>query len=541
MALSKIHLIGLSALTGILLALGWPAIGDLSPILFFALVPLLFVEHELSNSPRSFFAYPLFAFATFNLCTTWWVYCVTEGFTTKIFVLLAAIAVNSLMMTIVFTLFRYAKKHLGNRRGYIALITFWMAFEYFHLNWELTWPWLALGNGFANQVTWIQWYEYTGVFGGTLWILIANMLVFQILKRSLFEGADFGKNKATLVIVALVLIVPIVISKIMYQNYEEVSHPIEIAIIQPNVDPYNEKYATSGTEQLDEMIRLLDKNLKTDPAYIVAPETALSGDIQEHNINHSPTIEIVRTFLNRHPKTEFVSGMSSWRLLRKDALTSTARKFPQSDAYYDMYNAAIQVGAADQPQVYHKSKLVQGVEKMPFASILKPLEDFALDLGGTIGSLGSQDESSVFQSAFSDFKVAPVICYESIYGEYVASYVKKGAELIFIMTNDGWWDDSPGYKQHLAYARLRAIENRRSIARSANTGISCFINQRGDILNATEWWQEAVIQGTLNANHELTVYTKAGNYLARLASFIAAGLLIFAFVNSRRANAFSNL
>ena len=109
------------------------------------------------------------------------------------------------------------------------------------------------------------------------------------------------------------------------------------------------------------------------------------------------------------------------------------------------------------------------------------------------------------------------------------------------MTNDGWWDDSPGYKQHLAYARLRAIENRRSIARSANTGISCFINQRGDILNATEWWQEAVIQGTLNANHELTVYTKAGNYLARLASFIAAGLLIFAFVNSRRANAFSNL
>jgi apolipoprotein N-acyltransferase len=445
------------------------------------------------------------------------------------------------MMTLVFMLFHYTKKHLGQRRGYIALIAYWMAFEYFHLNWELTWPWLSLGNGFANQVTWIQWYEYTGVFGGTLWILIANILVFQILKRSLFEGADFGKNKATLVIVALVLIVPIVISKIMYQNYEEVSHPIEIAIIQPNVDPYNEKYETSGEEQLYEMIGLLDKNLKGNVSYIVAPETALSGDIQEHNINHSRSVEIVRNFLNRHPKTEFVSGMSSWRLLHKDALTSTARKFPQSDAYYDMYNAAIQIDVEGTPQVYHKSKLVQGVEKMPFASILKPLEDFALDLGGTIGSLGSQDESSVFQSSFSDLKVAPVICYESIYGEYVASYVQKGAGLIFIITNDGWWDDSPGYKQHLAYARLRAIENRRSIARSANTGISCFINQRGDIVDATEWWEEAVIQGTLNANHELTVYTKAGNYLARIVSFIAAGLLIFAFVNSRRANAFSNL
>jgi apolipoprotein N-acyltransferase len=339
----------------------------------------------------------------------------------------------------------------------------------------------------------------------------------------------------------LLLIIPILISQIRYHAYEEIENPVEVAVVQPNIDPYNEKYETSGEEQLYEMIGLLDKNLKGDISYIVAPETALSGNIQEHNINHSRTIEIIKTFLNRHPKTEFVSGMSSWRLLHKDALTSTARKFPQSDAYYDMYNAAIQIDVEGTPQVYHKSKLVQGVEKMPFASILKPLEDFALALGGTIGSLGSQDESSVFQSAVSDFKVAPVICYESIYGEYVASYVQKGANLIFIMTNDGWWDDSPGYKQHLAYARLRAIENRRSIARSANTGISCFINQRGDIVDATEWWEEAVIQGTLNANHELTVYTKAGNYLARIVSFIAAGLLIFAFVNSRRANAFSNL
>ena len=541
MTLSKIHLIGLSALTGVLLALGWPAIGNFSPILFLALVPLLVVEHYLSSTNRSFALYPLLAFAAFNTGTTWWIYCVTESFTTKLFVLLAAIAVNSIMMTLVFMLFHYTKKHLGQRRGYIALIAYWMAFEYFHLNWELTWPWLSLGNGFANQVSWIQWYEYTGVFGGTLWILIANILVFQLLSKALFNALPFGKNKGTLIIIAAVLIVPIVISKIRYHNYAEAAQPIEVAVIQPNVDPYNEKYETSAAEQLEEMIKLLDNNLKGEPSYIVAPETALSGDIQEHNILESSTIRTIGHFLQRHPKTEFVSGMSSWKLLKKDALTGTARKFAQGDAYYDMYNAAIQIGVEGTPQVYHKSKLVQGVEKMPFASILKPLEDLALDLGGTIGSLGSQEESSVFQSASSDLKVAPVICYESIYGEYVASYVQKGANLIFIMTNDGWWDDSPGYKQHLAYARLRAIENRRSIARSANTGISCLINQRGDILDASNWWEEAVIQGTLNSNHELTVYTRAGNYLARIASFVAAALLVFAFVNSRRSNALPNL
>ena len=127
MALSKIHLIGLSALTGILLALGWPAIGNFSPILFLALIPLLLVEHYLSSTNRSFALYPLLAFAAFNTLTTWWIYCVTEGFATKIFVLLAAIAVNSIMMTLVFMLFHYTKKHLGQRRGYIALIAYWMA------------------------------------------------------------------------------------------------------------------------------------------------------------------------------------------------------------------------------------------------------------------------------------------------------------------------------------------------------------------------------------------------------------------------------
>lgn len=540
-SITRRHLLGLALLTGILLALGWPAIGNFSPVLFLAFIPLLFAEHHISSTNRPMFGYALLAFITFNVLTTWWVFSVSEDWATKIFVVTAAVMVNSLMMTLVFSLFHYTKKHLGARRGYIALIVLWLAFEYFHLNWELTWPWLSLGNGFANQVSWIQWYEYTGTFGGSFWILLINLLIFTILKRSMFEGAVFKDNKFALVLVAVLLIVPIVISKLMYTNYVEEERPVEIAILQPNVDPYNEKYATTGEEQLLKMLSLLDKSIDGEVDYIVAPETALSGNIQENALEESNPIRIITEFANQHPRTAFVSGMSSWKLLSGDQLTSTARPIPNSNAYYDAFNAAIQISSETDPQIYHKSKLVQGVEKMPFAALLKPLENFALDMGGTTGSLGSQEEASVFTSAKTNLKIAPVICYESIYGEYVASYVLKGANLIFIMTNDGWWEDTPGYKQHLAYARLRAIENRRSIARSANTGISCFINQRGDILNTTEWWQEAVIKGTLNANDKLTVYTRAGNYLARIASFLAVGLLVFAFVNSKRSKASSNL
>lgn len=538
--MSKLYLAGLSILTGILLALGWPAIGNFSPLLFLAFIPLLFVEHYSSSTSRTFLWYPLLAFTTFNTLTIWWVYCVSEDFATKIFVVLAAVAVNSVAMTCVFSLFHYTKKHLGGQRGYIALVAYWMAFEYLHLNWELTWPWLSLGNGFANQVTWIQWYEYSGVLGGTLWILIVNMLVFGILKRSMFDNFTFNQNRLSLILVAGILIVPIVISKIMYHNYTETVQPVKVTLLQPNIDPYTEKYETSGSQQLLKMLKLLN-DIDDDIDYILAPETALSGDIQENMIGETDAVIIINKFLKSRPKTNFVSGMSSWKLLGKDELTSTARKFQNNEAYYDMYNAAIQITLDEESQVYHKSRLVQGVEKMPFASLLKPLENFALDMGGTTGSLGSQDEASVFTSSATDIKVAPVICYESIYGEYVSSYVQKGANLIFIMTNDGWWGDTPGYKQHLAYARIRAIENRRSIARSANTGISCFINQRGDILQSTEWWTEATITGTLNANEYLTVYTKWGNFLARISSFLAVSLLVFSFVNSKRANASPNL
>jgi apolipoprotein N-acyltransferase len=123
-----------------------------------------------------------------------------------------------------------------------------------------------------------------------------------------------------------------------------------------------------------------------------------------------------------------------------------------------------------------------------------------------------------------------VICYESIYGDFVREYILNGADLIFIITNDGWWDDTPGYRQHLLYGRLRAIEMRRSIARSANTGISCFINQRGDILQKTGWWNKTAIKGTLNKNEEITFYARTGDTIGRVFSFLAVFLFLIARV-----------
>ena len=164
---------------------------------------------------------------------------------------------------------------------------------------------------------------------------------------------------------------------------------------------------------------------------------------------------------------------------------------------------------------------------MPYPAVFGFLEKLAIDLGGTAGSLGTQEERSVFISP-NGISVAPVVCYESIFGEYVGEYVRNGANLIFIITNDGWWGNTPGFSQHLIYGRLRAIETRRSIARSGNTGISCFINQRGDISQATEWWKADVIKGSINSNSGETFYVKFGDIIWRGSFYISGIILLFA-------------
>jgi apolipoprotein N-acyltransferase len=111
----------------------------------------------------------------------------------------------------------------------------------------------------------------------------------------------------------------------------------------------------------------------------------------------------------------------------------------------------------------------------------------------------------------------------------VSSYVNKGADAIFIMTNDGWWEDTPGYRQHLAYARIRAIENRRSIARSANTGSSAFINQRGDLIAPTGWWEAISIKADIHLNKTKTYYTENGDYIGRIAGFVGVLMLLWSW------------
>ena len=175
-----------------------------------------------------------------------------------------------------------------------------------------------------------------------------------------------------------------------------------------------------------------------------------------------------------------------------------------------------------------------GVENFPYQDILKPvLGNIMIDLGGTVAMKTTQEERSALKLS-NHTATAPIICYESVYGEYVTGYIKNGAELLSIITNDAWWGDTQGHKQHLSYAKLSAIETRRDVVRSANTGISAFINQKGDIVQQLGYEKRGSLRGDVQLNQEETFYVKYGDYIARVASFIALFSFLFAVVKFQR-------
>jgi apolipoprotein N-acyltransferase len=168
----------LSVASGILLSLAWLRFPGWT--LFFAFFPLLLLEHYFVQNRKdfrvvSFWGHALLTFLVWNSITTWWI-----SHATIVGAILAILA-NSFLMSIVWWLGHAARRHFSSNLGYLALIVFWISFEYFHYNWDIEWPWLNLGNGFANSIKMVQWYEYTGTLGGSLWVLMMNVFAIQDL------------------------------------------------------------------------------------------------------------------------------------------------------------------------------------------------------------------------------------------------------------------------------------------------------------------------------------------------------------------------
>lgn len=432
--------------------------------------------------------------------------------------------VNTFCMSLPLPLFQFTVRQQGSFIGYLSLVTYWVSMEHAHLQWEFSFPWLTLGNGLACWPEWVQWYEYTGTLGGTVWILVANLLLYYLLSGKKTATQRWLKGMA-----GCWLVLPILCSYGMYVAYKEHGEAAEVVVMQPNINPNTGELVDTGEvlsmqERVEHFIELSEKQLTSKTKFLVWPEIAIDGLFDEQILGEYPLIERLVSFKQLYPELSVLTGLNSLVGYETEQATKTAR-FSHRHGYYDIFNTALWVSNQNTLTTYHKSKLVPGVELVPYIYSLKIPEILTPDSRGWLSSLGMQDQPSVFFNG-EGVGIAPIICYESVYGDYVAEFVRMGASLIFSITIDGWWKNTPGYQQHFHYTRLRAIESRRSIARSALKGISAFINQRGDILQAAQYADQAVMRRTLQANPTLTFYVQHSNYIANTALWVSLLLLI---------------
>ena len=288
-----------------LLSAGWLGVSGL-PLLV-AFVPLLILSREAEDSRRGWwrmFGKAALCFVLWNAATIWWIWNATPVGP------IAATLFSTFYNLVAFKLFHPISKKGPKALAYTTLVAAWIATEYWYTNSEFSWPWLTLGNGFSHDVWAVQWYEWTGVFGGSLWVLVANLLVFEAL---------MSRSAHRVTAAALGVVLPIAISLVMWFGYEEPTNDkVTVSTIQPNIDCY-EKFANTDEFQIANIFDLVGQ-VPAGVDFILLPETAMPGYYWEPTLSdrlndeESELWQLVRnTLRQQHPEAMLLTGTNTRR------------------------------------------------------------------------------------------------------------------------------------------------------------------------------------------------------------------------------------
>ena len=513
-----------------------PHLGFLSLVAF---VPLLCAERIATMvGKKRFFWWYFAAFLAFNLATTWWVCKATVGGG------LFASFYSALFMSAIFAVFRVARKRFSGIVPYIFLAASWIAWERFNLTHaQLSWPWLILGNAFGRSVSLVQWYEITGALGGSLWVWLSNIAVFSLLV-SLSDGRWWRWNTkarvAAIVSTVLVTLGPAIASEIRFATYEERSDAgtLDVVLAQSNFDPWHKLHYTPQSEQNAQVIGLFEKHLhsreNSDSLLLMLIPESFSSDIWLNDPEAAPTWRSFSALVASQANANLIFGASTHEAFRRASAPSPLARQMKDGTWYQSYNTAFITDGVTYSDHRNKCKLVVGAESTPYPKIFAPIDDM---LGGLMGRCVPDRQARCFEIRGRGeddrrLRTGVAICYESIYPELCKQYVDDGAQMLSVITNDGWWGDTPGYRQHFSYSRLRAIELRRDVARCANTGISGFINQRGDVVSQSGWWVPDVLESKVNLSSEKTFFATYGDIVGRVCTFVCLMLLALLIVKT---------
>ncbi len=510
----------LALTSGLLLGLPW-SVSALFFFVFFAWVPLLLLEEEVRHhaNPYAVFNYALVSFLLWNIIGSWWI--TQAQFVGAVLIILA----NSLLQALVFWLASRIRTILRIPL-LLPFVLIWMGYEHFHLSWDLAWPWFNLGNALATAPKLIQWYEFTGVRGGTLWIMLVNLALLRTFYTYRAKGPRYAFPFG--VTALLLFLIPICGSYLLFYNFEEEGETVNIALIQPNLDPYTEKFDPANYDRhVQEFFRTADGIIDDETQYLFGPETLILEQIDERDPSASIHYRNLLEFRKKYPKLNILLGVHSYRKILDEDIPPGSRYNREKNFYYEAFNTALFLppGFAPAPQFYHKTKLVPLFERMPFVQYLGFLGKYSLELGGYTGTYSLRQASTTFVLPDASITILPIVCFESIFGPYCSRNLPAEKGFICMITNDGWWKNTPGYRHHFNFSPVRAIENRRDFVRVANTGISALINARGMVIARTPWWKKATLKGKIHLRRGQTFFARHGDYLGRI-SLVLGGFLV---------------
>ncbi len=524
--------------TGILLALAYPPIPT-GALAFVAFIPFFFLFEEIGTYWRGF-RYAYFAFFVLNVLTLYW----TGGFThgRDSYMMIAGgllLLAHPFFFCVPILAFICIRRAFGYRAAVLAFPFLWVAFEYLHASTELSFPWLTLANTQTYDRDAIQFISITGSYGLTMWILWINVLTYSALSSVGPRGWRTRRvilpiAGAILLLTAVELYGSGVISASKTEDEGSEIPPFRVALIQPNIDPF-EKWAGSPSASLDILGDMTRQAARTRPDLILWPETAIPFYVTLSPPGSSPFVRTIKGMVDS-TDTPLLTGMPEMLYFQPgDHPPKSSKRDAQGNAY-ETFNASMLIAPqTDEIQRYEKIRLVPFAERVPFSEQLSFLNAMRWNFG--LGGWGIGRDTTVFSvraRSLQRYGFANLICYESMYPDFVAEFVRRGADFITIITNDSWWGNTSGTYQHRQAAVLRAVENRRWVVQCANGGLSFSVDPYGRLGKSTVMYLKETLEATIEPRSDLTWYTAHGDWFAGASTTVAVALVLLSCFSGTR-------
>ncbi|HUI30904.1 MAG TPA: apolipoprotein N-acyltransferase [Candidatus Acidoferrales bacterium] len=511
--------------SGLLLGFSFPPF-HFGWLAFVGFIPLIFAVKGAKNY-REVLKLSYFGFLVLNIVAIYWV----GGWTRESdpFLMIGGAALvfcHPFFFTVPMLVYHFLHKRFGELAVFLFPFLY-LSFEHLHSIGEVAFPWLTIGYSQSYNQAGIQFSSFTGLFGISFQILLVNSFLYYSLTSWMDNrGAKKFRIARSLSIALLLIVIPEIYGEMVLRSAgkNEYANKLKVAIIQPNIDP-NEKWNGDIDQIMETYEQETYKSGSHESDLVVWPETAIPFYILLPQF--SCFKRSLESFLDS-TNTSLLAGVPIARYYSDSDSAKPSSHFDESThRYYDAYNgAAVFEPHSNVYQTYGKIILVPFGERIPYADavpfLIKPL-----NWGVGISNWARGKDTTVFRLRGGP-TFGTVICYESIFPNYVRAFVEKGADFLVIITNDGWYGKSSGPYQHAAYAVLRAVENRRAVVRAANTGISEFIDPYGNLIGKqTRLDERMTLEESIPISHQLTFYTMHGDWIANFAEVISAAVILF--------------